>query len=60
MAERKRTKMDREIRILKFEFYHRMAETLPVPVIAYGVYHDEAREVILVYEEEDDAFMEAA
>ena len=47
--------MEREIQLLKFEFYHRMAETLPVPVIAYGVYHDEHRDVILVYEEELEA-----
>ena len=49
--------MERELKLLKFEFYHRMAETLPVPVIAYGVCHDEERVVLMVYE---DDYQEAA
>lgn len=44
--------MERELRLIKFEYFHRMAETLPVPVKAYGLCEDENRDVLLVYEEE--------
>lgn len=44
--------MERETKLIKFEFYHRMAETLPVPAMAYGFCDEENRDVLLVYEEE--------
>lgn len=44
--------MERQLKLLKFEFYHRMAEILPVPVKAYGLCDEDNRDVILVYEEE--------
>ena len=44
--------MERELKLLKFEFFHKAAETIPVPVKAYGVYHEDNRDVLLVYEEE--------
>ena len=47
--------MERELKLLKFEFFHKAAETIPVPVKAYGVYFEESRDVLLVYEEEQEA-----
>ena len=47
--------MEKELKLIKLEFCHRMAEALPVPAMAYGLCEDENREVLLVYEEEQEA-----
>ena len=46
--------MERELNLLKFEFFNTAKETIPVPVKAYGVYFEESHDVLLVYEEEQE------
>ena len=47
--------MERELKLLKFEFFNTAKETIPVPVKAYGVCFEDNRDVLLVYEEELEA-----
>lgn len=44
--------MEKELKLIKLEFCHRMAEALPVPAMAYGFCFEDNRDVLLVYEEE--------
>ncbi len=41
--------MERELRLLKFETFHKAVETIPVPVKAYGCFHEDNRDVIVIY-----------
>ena len=44
--------MERKLNLLKFEFFNKAMETIPVPVKAYGVCFEESHDILLVYEEE--------